>query len=116
MDRSTTVTLVSYTRTQDNDGIWRDTVKTTRDVFAQVDSVTRAEFFSGGQNGLRPDLKFAMFYADYEGESELIYEGKTYSIYRSFYGRGDVVELYTERKVGVDPPVTITTDEPVVTT
>ena len=101
MDRSTVITLVADTRVQDDNGVWRDGVRKTRDVFAQVDSVTRSEFFDGGQNGLKPEYRFTLFFGDYEGESELIYNGVTYSIYRSYYGRRDDVELYVEKKAGV---------------
>ena len=101
MDRSTVITLVADTRVQDDNGVWRDGVRKTRDVFAQVDSVTRSEFFDGGQNGLKPEFRFTLFFGDYEDESELIYNGVTYSIYRSYYGRNDDVELYVEKKVGV---------------
>lgn len=101
MDRSTVITLISDTRTQDDNGVWRDGARTSRDVFAQVDSVTRSEFFAGGQNGLKPEYRFTLFFGDYDGESELVYNGVTYSIYRSYYDRNDDVELYVEKKVGV---------------
>lgn len=101
MDRSSVISLVSYTRRQDDTGVWRDNVRTKTDVFCQVDSVTRAEFFAGGQNGLKPEYRFILFFGDYSGEAELEYNGVTYSVYRTFYGRGDIVELYAERKAGV---------------
>lgn len=101
MDRSNVITLISYTRQQDNNGVWRDDVRTATEVFCQVDSVTRAEFFAGGENGLRPEYRFTLFFGDYSGETEVEYNGVVYSIYRTYYGRGDTVELYAERKVGV---------------
>ncbi len=72
------------------------------DVFAQVDSVTRAEFFEGGRNGLNPEYKFTVFSGDYHRENELIYEGEPYAIYRSYHGRNDKTELYAERKGGTN--------------
>lgn len=95
------ITLIGATKTQNDYGVWELT-KTVRDVFAQVDSVTRAEFFEGGRNGLNPEYKFTMFVGDYNRETELIYDGEPYAIYRSYHGRNDTVELYAERKGGTN--------------
>lgn len=99
MDRSNVCKLVSSAKTQNDYGVWVETL-TEREVFCSVDSVTRAEFFEGGRNGLNPELRITMFYADYEDETLLIYDNKTYSVYRTFLGRNDTIELYVERKGG----------------
>lgn len=104
MDRSNVITLVAKTRTQDSMLIWHETV-TGRDVFAQVDSVTRSEFFEAGRAGLDPAYRFTVFYADYEGEDTVIYNGKPYGIYRTYHARTDELELYAERKGGADGTV-----------
>lgn len=101
LDRSCVITLVSATTARNEYGILEET-KTTRDVYAQVDSVTRSEFFEGGRNGLNPELQFRLFFGDYNDEREVIYDGKHYGVYRTYKGRGDVVELYTERKGGLN--------------
>lgn len=106
MDMSTVVTLIGISKTQDDYGVWR-TTETTRDVYAQVDSVTRQEFFEGGRNGLNPQYRFTMFRFDYEGETIAEYGGNRYSVYRTYIGRNDTIELYVERKGGTNaPPVT----------
>ena len=97
MDRSDVITLVSETREQDAHGIWRSATRRKK-IFCQVNSVTRAEFFEGGRNGLNPEYVFTVFFGDYSDEEMLIYNGKTYSIYRTYRGRGDELELYAERK------------------
>lgn len=99
MDRSDVCTLLSVTRSQDAFGVWRENI-TEREVFCSVDSVTRAEFFEGGRNGLNPQFRITMFFGDYDGETMLIYNGSTYSVYRTFYGKNDTLELYVERKGG----------------
>lgn len=99
MDRSDVITLLSSVISVDDYGVERMT-RTSRDVYVQVDSVTRSEFFEGGRAGLNPEFKFTMFAADYEGERELIYNNLTYTIYRTYYGRNDNLELYAERKGG----------------
>lgn len=101
MDRSEVIILAGETRTQDANGIWQMT-GTQREVFCQVDSVTRNEFFEGGRNGLNPEFVFRMFAGDYEGERIAIYDGKSYSIYRTYLGRQDIIELYAERKGGTN--------------
>lgn len=99
MDRSEVITLIGSTKTQNAYGVWVET-KTLKNVFCQVDSVTRAEFFEGGRNGLNPEFRFTMFFGDYEGEREVIFNGKPYSVYRTYHGRTDEIELYVERKGG----------------
>lgn len=99
MDRSEVLTLIGTTRTQDEYGIWRET-PAARNVFCQVNSITRSEFFDAGRNGLNPEFMFSMFAGDYEGERTCEYRGQKYSIYRTYLGRNDVIELYAERKGG----------------
>lgn len=101
MDRSNVITLLSYERTQDATGVWRNGEETRRDIFCQVDSVSRAEFFAAGQNGLRPEYQITVFFGDYQGETRLIFEGVTYSVYRTYHARTDELELYVQREVGV---------------
>lgn len=101
MDRSDVITLVSETKTQDTNGVWR-TETAERDVFCQVNSITRAEFFDAGRNGLNPEYSFSMFFDDYNGERTVRYNGNTYGVYRTYHGRTDVLELYVERKGGTN--------------
>lgn len=99
MDRSDVITLLNTRLVSDEYGIERKQT-TGRDVFCQVDSVTRSEFFEGGRNGLNPEYRFRIFEGDYQGEPEAVYHGRTYSIYRTYHARNDVLELYVERKGG----------------
>ena len=101
MDRSNVITLVATTRTQDDYGRWV-AEETKRDVFCQVDSVARSEFFDAGRNGLNPEFRFRVFFGDYNGEQLVIYDGKYYSVYRTFHGKTDEIELYVERKGGTN--------------
>lgn len=101
MDRSAVLTLVSEVQTQDSYGIFRTTTS-TRDVFCQVNSVSRQEFFEAGRNGLNPEYEFTMFAGDYQGERMCIYDGQQYNIYRTYIGRNDAIELYAERTGGTN--------------
>lgn len=101
MDRSDIVTLYSDIITYDEYG---RPVKTTseRQVFCQVDSVTRQEFFEGGRNGLNPEYRVRMFFGDYDGELVIGYQGQMYGVYRVYKGRSDIIEVYIERKGGTN--------------
>lgn len=99
MDRSTPIELVSQTWAPDAYGV-RQPTETTRKVFANVRSVSRAEFFDGGRNGLNPELEFTIFFGDYNGEKIVVHNGVRYTVYRTYQARTDTLELYTERREG----------------
>lgn len=101
MDRSEVITLLSTVKTQNAYGVWVET-ETGKDVFCQVQSVTRAEFFEGGRNGLNPQFRFTLFAGDYNGEQTVIYKGLPYAVYRTYLARTDEIELYVERKGGTN--------------
>lgn len=94
------ITLLTTTSTQDEFGVWRESV-TPRTVLAQLSSVTRNEFFQAGQMGLSPEFVFSVFMGEYKGERTLIYNGKKYGIYRTYLTTNDYIELYAEQKAGV---------------
>ena len=99
----TTITLISPgTRTRDAEGVWRDGDPVRREVYARKMDVSRAEFFSGGQAGFRPELMFLVFRGNYQGEAVAEYDGVLYAIYRHYNPEGsDDIELYLRREVGV---------------
>lgn len=123
MDRSDVITLISESYEQDENGVWRNTgdylkdengdfildengqrirLGGTREVFAQVDSVTASEFFEGGRNGLNPEYRFTMFAYDYNGERIVKYDDQFYAVYRTYFAKTDIIELYAERKGGTN--------------
>ena len=94
--------LLTQTFVKDEYGVDQPTIE-RKDVFCQVHSVTRAEVFEGGRNGLNPTFQFTMFNGDYSGESVVEYQGRTFSIYRTYIVPGtDYIELYVERKGGTN--------------
>lgn len=94
--------LVSKTQTQDEYGAWQTTVS-KRQVFAKTRSVSRLEFFQGGRSGLNPEMQFTIFAGDYEGETIVEHNGKTYAVYRTYLPEdSDYIELYVERKGGTN--------------
>lgn len=73
---------------------------TEKEVYARVESVSASEFFDGGQNGLKPEYRFLVNAWEYSDEPDIKYNGKVYSVYRTYRRSLDLMELYTERKVG----------------
>lgn len=108
MDRSDIITLYADTVTYDDYGVAVKT-RTSRNVFCKVDSVTRAEFFEAGRSGLNPEYRITMFFGDYEGETIVGYNGRNYSVYRTYQAKTDIIELYVERRAGTDITITTTT-------
>ena len=93
--------LFTTTYTKDKYGVDIPT-NTEREIFCNVQSVTRAEFFEAGRNGLNPDYVFTVFKGDYQNERTLEYNGLTYGVYRTYMTDDDYIELYVERKGGTN--------------
>ena len=114
MDRSTVFYLLANSAEQNNNGefVASDTKRT---VFGDVQSVSRAEFFAAGSEGLRAEYQIRMFAPDYEGEkiAQLEIGGQLYqfAIYRTYFDtRNETVELYLADRVGVSA-VDLTEDD-----
>lgn len=93
------ITLRSVGITVNDYGVPVETVTET-DVYARVESISASEFFAGGQNGLKPEYRFLVNAWEYSDEPDVEYKGKVYSVYRTYRRSLDLLELYTERKVG----------------
>ena len=99
--RSDVITLVAVTRTQNEYGQWVAS-ESTKDVYCEVDNVSQSEFFEGGRNGLNPEYRFTMFFADYNNEPIVEYKSQRYAVYRTYLNKNDKLELYVERKGGTN--------------
>lgn len=97
------LTLISNVWTKNKYGVDVPAEEPTRtEVFCECKSITRNEFFDAGRNGLNPQFVFTMFAGDYNGESLVEYNGKSYSVYRTYKTDDDYIELYVERKGGTN--------------
>lgn len=101
MDRSDVIYLLSPKQTKTAQGITVTTYQ-ERLVFCRVQSVTRAEFFDAGRNGLNPDFEFIIFAGDYDGERLVRYHDQTYAVYRTYLAKNDNMELYVQREGGAN--------------
>ena len=79
-----------------------DPVSTRRDVKCQELSLTQAEVYQAGGDGLRPEAKLLVPYdRDYKGERELEYRGERWKVLRSDpYKEWNGVILLIQRKAG----------------
>ena len=86
------IKLISYTTTENELG---DTIEvpTERQVFADKQSVRQSEFYQAATTGLRPELMFVVRTIEYNGETRLKYNGKEYSIIRTYDKDGELTEL-----------------------
>lgn len=87
------ITLISQTFEQNDIGVQIAT-ETTTQVWARLQSATRAEFYSAGQNGLQPSLVAVTPIANYAGQKLAEWRGTRYSIYRTYFATGsDEIQL-----------------------
>lgn len=99
MDRSNVLTLISETFSANEYG-QRVASEYGHDVFCDVQSVSLNEWTEGGRIGLNPEYRFTLFRYDYHGEEICEFQGRRYSIYRTYIARDDSIELYAERRHG----------------
>lgn len=98
MTRDVDLILVTPKMEDDDYGIPQISGEELVTVLARIESVTASEFFDGGRNGLRPEYRFTMFLYDYDGQKEVEYDGVRYSVYRTYMGKSDTIELYVQLK------------------
>ena len=102
MDRSETIKLIKYDYIQNDFGVRDKREITERQVFCHVDSVTGREYFEGGANGIKPEYRITMFKYDYDNEEVLEYKGVLYQVYRTYFSKNDMIELYVQKRKGVE--------------
>lgn len=89
--RDVEIKLISVGETSDDD------ITTT--VYAEIRSVGRDEFNAAGQMGMKASYQFKVWLSEYDDQDEVEYNGKRYSIYRTYENK-DKIELYTAERVG----------------
>ena len=60
------------------------TIRTEKPVLCGVVSVGRYEHYQAAAHGLRPEIVFVVNRWDYEGEKEVMFEGKRYIVLRTY--------------------------------
>jgi SPP1 family predicted phage head-tail adaptor len=86
------VKLINITTAENDMG---DIIEETneREVFADKQSIRQSEFYQAAATGLRPELMFVVRSIDYNDEPRLKYNGKEYTIIRTYDKDGELTEL-----------------------
>lgn len=72
-------------------------------IFCEVGSITRAEWNAAAVNGFKPSIRLTVNAFEYDGELDIEFNGKRYSVYRTYTEmESNKTELYLELKVGDD--------------
>jgi SPP1 family predicted phage head-tail adaptor len=93
------LTLINETIDEDEIGN-QNPVETRTTILCAIDSVGRNEFYSGAAAGLRPELVFVVHTYEYSGERIVEFEGKRYSVIRTYQTGTEEIELTVERMIG----------------
>lgn len=101
MDRSNIINLIKEVQTQSPSYTWTKQEIST-EVFCDVRSVTRTEWFEAGRNGIaHPAFIFIINRNEYSGEKIVEFNGQRYGIYRTYEAKNENLELYAEAKGGL---------------
>ena len=93
------LTLIKETYVEDEIGnMVPVTIENT--VFCSKKSVTRNEFYSAANTGLKPSIIFVVHPFEYEDEEKVIFEGKKYNVIRSYQSGLEELEITCERVIG----------------
>lgn len=93
-------TLYSAVETQDNVGNVIETL-TGKQVFVKPRSVYSNDFYAAATTGLKPEVVLQLFFADYNGEKTVEYDGITYEVIRAYRRpESDTLELTLQKVIG----------------
>lgn len=96
--------LIKIVYTKDDIGNSIETIETIkkRKIFVEKKSIRQSEFYQAASTGLKPEITFVLWSQEYKGESKVEYDGKTYSIIRTYEKTDGTTELSCEVKSGVN--------------
>jgi len=73
--------------------------ETTTTILCGIKSISRGEFYSAAQNKLKPELTFVIHSYEYDGQMEIEYDEKRYTVLRTYSTGFEELELTVERAV-----------------
>lgn len=103
MEYSEIIYLVSKVQEEDEIGNIETSSFQLTKRYAKKQSVRTNEFYSAVETGLTPSVEFVMKRLDYDGQDELNWNGKRYSVIRTIDPKNkfDIV-LVCARKIGIN--------------
>lgn len=95
---SDVITLRSFAAVAtDDDGYITARTPTDTEVFADMRSVGRAEFYQALQANVKAAIVFRVRAADYAGQTRVVYNGAEYDVIRSYRTDVDYIDLTCSR-------------------
>lgn len=75
-------------------------VETRNEVFCDIKSVSRNEFYQASTVGLKPAMVFVVKQCDYADEEVVDFEGTKYNVLRTYLVDSENIELTCEKVLG----------------
>ena len=72
-----------------------------RQVFCAELSIGSSEFYNAGQSGVKPEHLLVIDNEEYDGETSLVFDDIDFNIYRTYPRSDGLIELYCNKKAGV---------------
>ena len=91
--------LISTSLTTDSIGVQTETRTEVEVPLTKVEDIYANEFYEANELGYKPELRLRLSAYNYNGEPELIYGGKNYTVIRTQDVSADEIVLVCERKV-----------------
>ena len=91
------LTLISKSYTEDEIGNQIPS-ESTNTILCAEKSIGRNEFYSAAVSDLKPEKIFIIHRYEYNNEKEILFEGKRYSVIRTYSADIEEIELVCERK------------------
>jgi SPP1 family predicted phage head-tail adaptor len=66
---------------------------TDTEVWANIKSATRAEFYAANANGINVSMMFEVHTEDWNNQTQVLYDSKTYDVIRAYQKGMGIVEL-----------------------
>lgn len=103
MEYTEIIYLVSKVQEEDAIGNITTSSFTLTKRYAKKQSIRTNEFYSAVESGITPSIEFVMKRLDYDGQTELNYNGKRYAVIRTIDPKNkfDIV-LVCAKKMGIN--------------
>lgn len=87
------VCLVHSTKEEDKSGHYTEKLEGCEILCSVCDGVSRAEFYEASKAGIQLSMTVEIWQEDYNGETQICYEGKLYNIVRTYPTGHGTLEL-----------------------
>lgn len=91
--------LISTSVTSDSIGVQTETKTEVEVPLTKIEDIYANEFYEANELGYKPELRLRLSALNYNGEKELKYGGKDYTIIRTQDVSADEIIIVCERKV-----------------